>query len=85
VGIRLSMQVVFWVGWGEKQRVPKFLTCSPKSSRYYFTFIPYALADVLLLSPIYMGQTGRTLSFTVVAFYFGEPPMGFFFFGDGSI
>ncbi len=44
-----------------QQRVPKFLTCSPKGSQYHLTFIPYALANAVLLSPIYVGQTEETL------------------------
>ncbi len=33
----------------------------PKGSQYHLTFIPYALANAVLLSPIYVGQTEETL------------------------
>jgi hypothetical protein len=36
--------------------------CSPKCSPYQLTFIPYALANVVILSPLYVGQTGLTLN-----------------------
>jgi hypothetical protein len=58
---RLSMQAFFSVFWwaGEragvgrlKQRLPKFLTCFPKSSQWHLTFIPYALANVVVLSHV---------------------------------
>ncbi len=38
-----------------------FMTCFPKGSQYHLTFIPYALANAVLLSPIYLGQTEETL------------------------
>jgi hypothetical protein len=45
-------------------------------------FIPYALANVVLLSPVYEGRRGGTLYFILQnrAFYSGECPQ-FHFFG----
>jgi hypothetical protein len=54
---------VFW-GQVQSKGVPKFLTCSPKSSQSHLTFIPYALANVVLLSHIYMGKREWALGFT---------------------
>jgi hypothetical protein len=50
------------------------LTFSP----YLFTFIPYALENGVLLSPIYVGQRGGTVQNR--AFCFGEYPL-FILFG----
>jgi hypothetical protein len=43
-----------------------------KSSQQHLTFIPYALGNVVPLSPIYLGQRGRNRRFTMKAFCFGE-------------
>jgi hypothetical protein len=51
----LSMQLFFFPVWGEGKA---------KGSKH-LTFIPYALANVVLFSPIYVGQRGRTLYFKV--------------------
>jgi hypothetical protein len=44
-------------------------------------FIPYALANVVLLSPIYMGRRGGTQYYILPnrAFYYGEYPQFHFF------
>jgi len=40
---------------------PKFPMYSPTCSPQYLTFIPYALANVLLLSPIFWWAKGEEL------------------------
>jgi hypothetical protein len=42
------------------------------------------LANVILLSPIYMGQKGETL-YSTKTFYFGEHPQFHCFLSDGPI
>ncbi len=44
---------------------PKFSMCSPTCSPQHGTFIPYALANVVVLSPIQVGQREGTPHFTI--------------------
>jgi hypothetical protein len=46
---------------------PKFSMCSPTCSPQHPTFIPYALANVVLLPPIQVGQRGGTLSTYIIS------------------
>jgi hypothetical protein len=74
--IRLSMQVVFWVGWGEKQRVPMFPKKFPIGSHFYPICFgrcpPFSCID---------GPKGKASLLHNRTFYFGEPLMGFIWGG----
>jgi hypothetical protein len=67
----------FWgfvLGKGSKQRVPKFLTCSPKEFPIAPHFFPiYAFANVVLLSPIYVCKRAKNSILQNKTFIFGEP------------
>jgi hypothetical protein len=52
---------------------------SPTFSSYLFTFIPYALENGVLLSPIQVGQRGGIVQFKIEP-SFGES-LSFLFFG----
>ncbi len=53
-----------------------FPICSPTCSPWHLTFIPYAKANVVLLSPIKVGQRGGTLHFKINLPFWG--PSSFF-------
>jgi hypothetical protein len=53
---------------------------SPTFSPYLLTFIPYALENGVLLSPIYVGQRGGTVQFKIELSVLGSLHC-FFFFG----
>jgi len=82
----------FGVGeiFSQFSRLPNvFALCSfqvpngfPTFSPYLFTFIPYALENGVLLSPIYMGQRGE--QFKIEPSVLGEFPL-FLFLSDGPI
>jgi len=44
---------------------PWFPMCSPTCSPQHLTFLPYALANIVLLSPIYLSQREGTLYFQI--------------------
>jgi hypothetical protein len=58
-------------------RFPKFPMCSSTLSPYHLTFIPYALATVVLLSTHTDGQNGRNSILEKGAFYFGVSIVSF--------
>ncbi len=61
-----------------RNRVPKFLRCSPKSSQQHLIFIPYAFANIVPLSPIQVGQKGGTLYFKIEPYILGTLHSCFF-------
>jgi len=52
----------------------KFPTCSPTYPPWYLTFLPYALANVVHLSPTLGGPKGRNSILQNRTFYFRESP-----------
>jgi len=50
----------------------KFSICSPTCPPRHLSFIPYALANVVLLSPILCGPKGRNSILQNTTFYFRE-------------
>jgi hypothetical protein len=43
----------------------KFFNVFPRSSQYHFKCIPYALANIVAFSPIWVGQKERTSFFKI--------------------
>ncbi len=62
----------------------KLPICSPTCCPQHLAFIPYALANVVLLSPIQVGQRVGILYFKIEPSILGNPH-GFMFFSDGPI
>ncbi len=58
-----------------------FPICSPTCSPQHLTFNPYALANVVLLSPKQVGQREGTLQFKINLSFWGRS----FFLSDGRI
>ncbi len=58
----LASQCVRTIFLSSSQWVPNI---SPTFSPYLLTFIPYALENGVLLSPIYLGQRGGTVQFKI--------------------
>ncbi len=62
------------------------LNMFPRCSPYHLTFIPYALANVVLLSPIQLGQRGGTpYTSKYKLLFWGVFIVSFFFLSDGPI
>ncbi len=63
---------------------PNFAMFSPTCSPYHLTFIPYALENGVLLSPIYVGRRGGTTYFKMEPSVLGSLH-SFIFLSNGSI
>ncbi len=83
-----SQYVAFKFSMGSQICSPKFPMCSGTCSPYHLTFIPYALANVVLLVTYIAGPKERNSVLQSITFYFGEPLeiyYYYYFWSDGPI